>query len=109
MGGWEGCVAFGGIWTLYLGSNLEGFYIHLRVPSCISFDQFFRMNLISWFPGVVTFGVPFPFDEDLEGPRPSVALMIDNALHFIFFFPINQVRWGPGEVWTVGGHFMIGR
>jgi hypothetical protein len=89
MGGWEECVAFGGVWTLYLWSNLEGFYICLGVSSCVNLDQFFCVDLVSWFPGVVAFGVPFPLDEELEGSGPSVASMINDALHFIFFFSIN--------------------
>ena len=32
----------------------------------IMLDKFRGVNLVSWFPGVVAFGVPFPFDEILE-------------------------------------------
>ena len=32
----------------------------------IMLDKFRGMNLISWFPCVVAFGVSFPFDEILK-------------------------------------------
>ncbi len=32
----------------------------------IMFDKFRGMNLVSWFPCVVAFGVSFPFDEILQ-------------------------------------------
>jgi hypothetical protein len=64
----------------------------------VSFDETWGVNLISWFLCVVTFGVPFPFDEVLEPSGPSVASMIDDTFHFVFFFPADKVRWWPGEV-----------
>ncbi len=38
------------------------------MSSCglIMLDNFRGMDLISWFPCVVTFGVSFPFDEILK-------------------------------------------
>ena len=66
------------------------------------------MDLIMGFPCVVTFGVPFPFDEVLERFRPSMTSVADNSLHLIFFFPFDKVRWGMGEVGAMGGRFVIG-
>jgi len=38
------------------------------MSSCglIMFDKFRGVDLISWFPHVVAFGVPLPFDEILK-------------------------------------------
>ena len=58
----------------------------------IEFDELRGMHLVSWFPCVVTFGVPFPFDEILEFSRPTMMSVVNNVLHFIFFFTVNQVR-----------------
>jgi hypothetical protein len=65
--------------------------------------------LISWFPGVITFGVALPLEEILELSRPPVISVAVNLLHFIFFFALNEVRWWSGKVWAMGGHFVIGR
>ena len=67
------------------------------------------MDLIMGFPCVVAFGIPFPFDEVLECPRPSMTSVADNSLHLIFLFPFDKVRWGTGEVGAMGGRFVIGR
>ena len=58
--------------------------------------------LVSWFPGVVTFGVALPLYEILECPRSSMELMVPDLFHFVLFFIIDQVRWGTGVVWTMG-------
>ena len=45
------------------------------------------------FPGVVSGGIPFPFDKVLEvSPSPKVTV-INNGLDFVLLFPINDV-WG---------------
>ena len=73
----------------------------------IKFDEFWGMHLISWFPCVVTFGVPFPFDEILELSSPTMTSVVDNALYFILLFTIDQVRWWLGEVRSVCCGFLI--
>ena len=73
----------------------------------IEFDEFRGMHLVSWFPCVVTFGVSFPFDEILESSGPSMMSVIDDALHFIFLFSANQIRWWSGEVGSVCCGFLI--
>ena len=55
----------------------------------IEFDEVRSVHLVSWFPCVVTFRVPFPFDEILESSGPSVTSVVNDALHFIFFFAVN--------------------
>ncbi len=32
----------------------------------IMLDKFRGVDLVSWFPCIVTFGIPFPFDEVLK-------------------------------------------
>ena len=50
------------------------------------------------FPGVVSGGIPFPFDEVLEvSPFPKVT-MIDDGLDLVFLFSINDV-WG--RTWEI--------
>ena len=55
----------------------------------IKFDELRSMYLISWFPCVVTFRVPFPFDEILEPSGPTMTSVVDNALYFILLFAID--------------------
>ena len=50
------------------------------------------------FPGVVSGGIPLPFDEVLEvSPFPKVT-MIDDGLDFVLLFSINDV-WG--RTWKI--------
>src|SRR6266481_1315520 len=58
----------------------------------IMLDNFRGMDLISWFPCVVTFGVSLPFDEILKLFRSSELLVCDDSFDFVFFFSINVVR-----------------
>jgi hypothetical protein len=74
----------------------------------IGLEEFRGMNLVSWLPGVVTFRVPFPFDEVLECSGSSMTLVVDNTFHFIFFFFINKIRWWPGEVGAICSCLVIG-
>ena len=55
----------------------------------IEFDEFQGVHLVSWLPCVVTFRVPFPFNEILEPSSSSMTSVVDNALHFIFFFAVD--------------------
>ena len=67
----------------------------------IKFAELGSVYLISWFPCVVTFGVPFPLDEVLELSSPSMTSVVNNTLHLILLFPIDQVRWWSGEIGPV--------
>jgi len=75
----------------------------------VGFKELRGMDLVSWFPGVVTFRVPFPFDEVLEHSGSSMMLVVDNTFHFIFFFSIDKVRWWLGEVRAMRSHLLIGQ
>ena len=50
------------------------------------------------FPGVVSRGIPLPFDEILEGSALPKVTMINDGLDLVFFFSINDV-WG--RTWKV--------
>ena len=65
------------------------------------------VHLVSWFPGVVTFGVALPLYEILECSGTSMMSVVPNLFHLILFFIINQVRWGLGVVWAMGICFNI--
>ena len=69
--------------------NLSSFYAFQRRVLMIEFDEFRGMHLISWFPCVVTFGVPFPFDEILEPSGPAMTSVVNDSLHFVLLFTIN--------------------
>ena len=73
----------------------------------IKFDEFRGMHLISWFPCVIAFRVPFPFDEILEPSSPTVTSVVNDTLHLILLFTVNQVRWWSGEIGSVCCGFVI--
>ena len=61
------------------------------------------------FPGVVSFGVPSPFDQILEdSPSPEMA-MISDGLDFVLFFSVNDVWGRPREVGSVLFRFLVWR
>jgi hypothetical protein len=67
----------------------------------IEFDELGRMDLIGVLPGVVAFGVAYPFDQVLQGLGPPPGPVGTDLLHFVFFFSINQIRWRSGEIGAV--------
>jgi len=98
-----------GAWAYFLCLSLPCFYAIQRVLLVIGLKEFGSVNLVSWLPGVVTFRVPFPFDEVLECSGSSMTLVVDNMFHLIFLFSIDKVRWWLGEVWAVCSCFLIGQ
>jgi len=48
-------------------------------------DQVWSVNILDWFPGVVAFGVPFPFHKVLERSGPSMTSMVDQMFYLVFF------------------------
>ncbi len=75
----------------------------------IMLDKFRGMNLISGFPCIVAFRVPFPFNEILEFLQSSELSVCDDSFNFILVFSVNKVRWWPGEVRAMGSCFMVRR
>ena len=55
----------------------------------VKFDEVWGVHLISWFPCVVTFRVPFPFDQILESSGPAMTSVVNDTLHFILLFTID--------------------
>ena len=79
------------------------------MSSCglIMLDKFRGMDLISWFPCVVAFGISLPFDQILKSFRASELSVCDDSFDFVFFLSVNEVGRWSGEVWTVCSCFMI--
>jgi hypothetical protein len=75
----------------------------------VGLEEVGGMNLRSWFPSVVTFGVSFPLDEILKGSGPPMTSVANDALDFVLLFSINQIRRWAREVWSVSRCFLIGR
>ncbi len=66
--------------------------------SVIGVNELWSVNLVSWFPGVVRFWVPYPLDEVLEGSSPASAPMIDDSFDFVLLLSFNKVRRWPRVV-----------
>ena len=73
----------------------------------ILLEEIWGMHLVSWFPGVVTFGIALPLYEILEHSGTSVMLVVSDLLHFVLFFIIDQVGWGLRVVWPMGMCFDV--
>jgi len=73
----------------------------------IMLDNFRHVDLVSWFPCVVTFGISFPFYEVLKSFRSSELSVCNDSFDFVFLFSVNEVRGWSGEVWTVRSCFII--
>jgi hypothetical protein len=71
------------------------------ISPVIEFDGGWHVDLIGVFPSVVTFGVSLPFDEILQGLVTFPSLVTADLFHFVFFFPINQIKGRSGEVWSM--------
>jgi hypothetical protein len=65
------------------------------------------VDVISWLPCVMCFGVSFPLDSILEFPVAPKMPHADNAFHFPFFFSIDKVRRGFWEVTAMFLHLLI--
>jgi hypothetical protein len=58
------------------------------------FHQVIRVHLVSWFPGVVGVGVPFPLQEILEAPFATpFSPGVQHLFNFVFFLTFYYV-WG---------------
>ena len=69
--------------------------------------EIWGVHLVSWFLGVVTFGVAPPLYEILEHSGTSMESVISDLFHLVLFFIIDQVRWGMGVIWAMGVCFDI--
>jgi len=69
-------------------------FILKRILLVIGFNELWSMDLVSWLPGIVHFGIALPFDQVLEGLRPSRMSVINDLFDFVFFFSFDEVwRW----------------
>jgi len=73
----------------------------------IMLDKIRGMDMVSWLPGVVTFGVSLPFDEILKSFCSSELSVCDDSFDFVFFFSVDEIGRWSGEVWAVRSCFMI--
>ena len=78
-----------------------------RVLSAIGFNELWGVDLISWFPSVISFWIPLPFDQVLEGSRLPRMSVINDLLDLVFFFSFDKVWGWSGIVWSMGCHFAI--
>ena len=51
--------------------------------------EIWGVHLVSWFPGVVTFGVTPPLYKILEHSGTSMVSVVPDLFYFILFFIIN--------------------
>jgi len=56
----------------FLEGKQSSFYPLEGIVLVIEFDEVRCMDLNSVFPSIVAFRIPLPFDEVLEGSRPSM-------------------------------------
>ena len=75
-----------------LSSRPLPFILEGVAPVILS-DQQRGEHILMMFPGIVSCGIPFPFDEILKVSPSSEITMINDGLDFVFFFSINDV-WG---------------
>ena len=73
----------------------------------VPFEKVWSVNVLGWFPGVVTFGIPFPLHKVLEHSGPSMTSVVDQMFYFVLLHSLNQVRWGFREVGAVDSVFLI--
>ncbi len=78
-----------------------------RVTLVIPFEQVRCVNILDGLPGVVAFGVSFPFHEVLEGSRPSMTSVVDQVFDLVFLGALDKVRWGSREVGAMHGVLVI--
>jgi hypothetical protein len=82
--------------------SASSFYAFKVMALVILFQEVGCVQLIFWFPCVICFWIPFPFEEILESfVLPKVAVTSD-GFHFVSHFSIDQVRRRPHEVGAVG-------
>src|SRR5260221_13999205 len=79
----SGCLS---LWSLPL-------FILKGVALMILFEKVWGVNILDWFPGIVTFRVPFPFHKVLERSRLPMTSVVDQVFDFVFFGTLDQVRW----------------
>ena len=73
----------------YLSSRFRPPFILEGVTLVVLFEKVWGVNVLGWFPGVVTFGVPFPLHEVLERSRSPMTLVVDQMFYLVFLRSLN--------------------
>jgi hypothetical protein len=56
------------------------------------------VDLVSWFPCIVTVGISLPLDEVLKASFVAVKVVINDGLDLVFLSIFNQLRGWPHVV-----------
>jgi hypothetical protein len=67
----------------------------------VLFYQLWGLDMVSWFPGVITFWVALPLDKVLQLFLPPLTSVASDGLDLVLFFVVDKVRWGSREVFSV--------
>ena len=65
------------------------------------------MDIVPIDPLILQCRVSLPLDQVLYLVLSAVFSRLDDFLNFVFFFPIDKVRWWSCEIWSVELGFMI--
>jgi hypothetical protein len=82
------------------------FYTTFLAPFVLSY-QLWGLDVVSWFPGVITFWVALPLDKVLQLFLPPLMSVASDGLNLVLFFVVDKVRWGSREVFSVFFRFYI--
>jgi len=61
------------------------------------------VEILNWFPRVVTVWVPLPFDQVLEPMHLTKESVINDGLDFVFRVFVNEVRRRVRVIWSMCG------
>jgi len=67
----------------------------------ISLEEVGGLEVVSWLPGVIAFGVSLPLYEILQLFFPPLTSVATDGLDFVLFLVVDKVRWWSGEVFSV--------
>ncbi len=79
------------------------------VALVILFEKVWSVNVLDAFPGVIAFGVAFPFHEVLERSRLSVSSVVHQVFYLILFGSLDEIGWRSGEIGAMDSVFLIGK
>ncbi len=64
-------------------------------------DQQQSLQVGDWFPGVIALGVSHPLYEILQLFLASMTSVALDGLDLVLFVIVDEVRWGPRELFTM--------
>jgi len=67
-------------------------FIFQRMLTVVSSDQCVHVEILNWFPCIVTVWVPLPLDQILKPSHLTKESMIDDGLDLVFRVFINEVQ-----------------